>query len=84
MKSMASMFGLDNDFITRVALAIQATVANLGFGLDELKRYYASQGKEALASMLLQKLDSQNATLPKGITAKYIVTMVSGYLMENC
>ena len=71
MKAMASMFGLDNNYICRVASSIQTSLANIGFGLDELKRYFALQGKESLATMLLEKLNTQNATLPKGITAKY-------------
>ena len=77
------MFGIDNDYIARVASAIQTSVASIGFGIEELRRHYALQGKESLASTLIQKLTSQNAMLPKGITSKYVVTMVSGYLLDN-
>ena len=83
MKSMASMFGIDNDYIAHVARSIQTSVASVGFSIDDLKRHYASQGKESLASALLEKLTAENGTLPKGISAKYVVTMVSGYLLDN-
>ncbi len=54
------------------------------FQQDALKRHYSVYGKESLSTILTEKLNSADITLPKGVTANYVVTMVSDYVKDLC
>ena len=85
MRTMAGIFGINEEYISRVSSGIQMSLAQVGFGLDELKRHYTVHGKESLNTVLNEKMtSSKSVTLPKGVTPKYVATMVSDFVMDYC
>jgi len=85
MRTMAGIFGINEEYISRVSSGIQMSLAEVGFGLDELKRHYTVHGKDSLNLVLMEKMtSSKSVTLPKGVTPKYVATMVSDFVMDYC
>jgi hypothetical protein len=84
MRAMAAMFGINEDYIGRVSSTIRKLVSKIGFSLDGLKRHYTNQGLESLKSVLIEKINSGNVVLPKGVTPSYVVTMVSDFIVDFC
>ena len=84
MRSLSSMFGIQESYIVEVSTTIQSILAEVGLCLFTLRRHYTTFGKESLGETIEEKIAGSRTKLPERVSGSYVVAIVSDFLNDFC
>jgi hypothetical protein len=84
MRSLSSMFGIEESYILKVSTSIQRMLAEVGLCLFTLRRHYTTFGKESLSETIEEKMSTSKTQLPERVSGSYVVAIVSDFLNDFC
>ena len=84
MRSLSSMFGIQESYIVEVSTTIQSILAEVGLCLFTLRRHYTTFGKESLGETIEEKIGGSRTKLPERVSGSYVVAIVSDFLNDFC
>ena len=84
MRSLSSMFGIQEGYIMEVSTTIQRLLAEVGLCLFTLRRHFTTLGKESLGESILDKMSTSRIKLPERVSPSYVVAIVTDFLGDYC
>jgi hypothetical protein len=84
MRSLSSMFGIQESYIADVSTSIPKLLAEVGLCLNTLRRHLTAFGKDSLADTIQEKMSMSTMKLPDRVSGVYVTTMVTDFLTDFC
>ena len=84
MDALAPKFSISKTYVEQMSRTIIKVLAGSGFSLDAMKRHIFANGAMSLGELMTSKIRLYETHLPRGVSAKFIISLVLDYLEECC